>query len=115
MAGDISYYENYLSVILLLIFLGLDRACCGSSLILTNDLLQTAGTFTANSAPGISGEATGTFPAENAYPPGRVTDLKASKDTSSANYVANLTFTATGEDYNVGQGELIVKRIQICS
>lgn len=77
----------------------LDLACCGSSLRIPGDLLTSAGTFNFSSSEGIHGQSTGTFPDANAYPPGRVTDLKGVRVDAEL----TLTFTATGEDFNVGQ------------
>ncbi|XP_064112872.1 calcium-activated chloride channel regulator 4-like [Macrobrachium nipponense] len=77
----------------------LSLACCGSSLRIPDDLLTSAGTFNFSSSEGIHGRSTGTFPDANAYPPGRVTDLKGIRVDAEL----TLTFTATGEDFNVGQ------------
>ncbi|XP_063599947.1 uncharacterized protein LOC134776174 isoform X2 [Penaeus indicus] len=71
----------------------LGQACCGSQITLQNDLPPT-GTFTVTSDH--VGEVTGTIPTN--FPPGRVTDLRASLISSQV----TLTFTAPGDELDQG-------------
>ncbi|XP_063599946.1 uncharacterized protein LOC134776174 isoform X1 [Penaeus indicus] len=74
----------------------LGQACCGSQITLQNDLPPT-GTFTVTSDH--VGEVTGTIPTN--FPPGRVTDLRASLISSQV----TLTFTAPGDELDQGTAE----------
>lgn len=73
-------------------------ACCGSQLDVSLLQLQSAGDFQFSSSS-VSGRFTGEDP--GTFPPGRVTDLQATRD----GYIVTLTFTAPGGQLDQGRAD----------
>ncbi|KAK7081460.1 hypothetical protein SK128_012870, partial [Halocaridina rubra] len=75
---------------------GLTRACCGSSIDLTGVALESTGTFSIFTPPGLNAKTSGDVTLN--YPPGIIRDLSAERNGE----IVTLTFSASGEDFNVG-------------
>ncbi|XP_071549654.1 calcium-activated chloride channel regulator 4A-like [Panulirus ornatus] len=73
------------------------RYCCGSEVPLDCKVATPTGVFT-RVAPKVVFQVTGLPPLSDPYPPARVRDLQASPSLSQV----NLTWTATGDDYDAG-------------
>ncbi|XP_063886379.1 calcium-activated chloride channel regulator 1-like [Scylla paramamosain] len=83
-----------------------DVACCGSQLNVSSLQLITIGSFTFSSSA-VSGRFTGVPPVT--LPPGRVTDLEASRSGRDV----TLSFTAPGAQLDQGQAEWYAVHCQL--